>query len=321
MLSQSDYCMGWVCALSLEAAAASFMLDEVHPRLPQSSTDSNTYMLGRIGNHNIVILCLPNGIYGTTAATASVVQMRFTFPQIQSAVMVGIGGGVPTTEVDMRLGDVVVSQPTGTSGGVIQYDYGKTTAGGQFERVGVLNKPPSFFLTALAQLQVKYMTGSGQVSKEVAKLLAQNPSMKSIFSRPAASNDVLYRSDYDHIASNDTCALCDESQIIHRAPRSENEPVRVHYGLIASGNQVMKHGRTRDRLAKDLGILCFEMEAAGLMDQVPCLVIRGVCDYSDSHKNKDWQGYAALTAAVFAKELLSVVSERQNTEPQDTYGM
>ena len=56
----------------------------------------------------------------------------------------------------------------------------------------------------------------------------------------------------------------------------------------------MKHGRTRDRPAKEYGILYFEMEAAGLMDQLPCLVIRGVC-YCDSHKNKQWQGYAALT--------------------------
>lgn len=71
--------------------------------------------------------------------------------------------------------------------------------------------------------------------------------------------------------------------------------------------QVMKHGMTRDRLAEKHGILCFEMEAAGLMNLLPCLVIRGICNYSDSHKNKKWQGYAALTAAAYAKELLSVV--------------
>ena len=65
---------------------------------------------------------------------------------------------------------------------------------------------------------------------------------------------------------------------------------------------------SRDRLAKEHGMLCFEMEAAGLMNQLPCLVIRGICDYSDSHKNKLWQGYAALTAAAYAKRLLSVVS-------------
>ena len=69
----------------------------------------------------------------------------------------------------------------------------------------------------------------------------------------------------------------------------------------------MKHGQSRDKLARDLDILCFEMEAAGLMDNLPCLVIRGICDYSDSHKSKEWQDYAAGTAAAYGKELLSVV--------------
>lgn len=78
---------------------------------------------------------------------------------------------------------------------------------------------------------------------------------------------------------------------------------------MASGNQVMKHGKTRDQLAQELNVLCFEMEAAGLMDGFPCLVIRGICDYSDSHKNKRWQEYAAATAAAYAKELLSVIQQ------------
>jgi hypothetical protein len=69
----------------------------------------------------------------------------------------------------------------------------------------------------------------------------------------------------------------------------------------------MRHGATRERLRKELDVLCFEMEAAGLMDDFPCLVVRGICDYADSHKNKRWQGYAAATAAAYAKELLSVI--------------
>jgi nucleoside phosphorylase len=54
-------------------------------------------------------------------------------------------------------------------------------------------------------------------------------------------------------------------------------------------------------------VLCFEMEAAGLMNSFPCLVIRGICDYADSHKNKQWQPHAAGTAAAYAKEVLSVI--------------
>ena len=70
----------------------------------------------------------------------------------------------------------------------------------------------------------------------------------------------------------------------------------------------MRNGIDRDRISRELGgVLCFEMEAAGLMNTFPCLVIRGICDYSDSHKNKDWQAYAAATAAAYAKELLGEI--------------
>jgi len=86
--------------------------------------------------------------------------------------------------------------------------------------------------------------------------------------------------------------------------------VSLHFGTIASRNQVIKDGETRDRLSAELGgILCFEMEAAGLMNDFPCLVIRGICDYPDSHKNKIWQPYAA--AAARAKELLSAIPPHQ----------
>jgi len=99
-----------------------------------------------------------------------------------------------------------------------------------------------------------------------------------------------------------------------REPRSSEESA-IHYGLIASGDQVMRHGATRDRLRKELDVLCFEMEAAGLMDSFPCLVIRGICDYAESHKNKRWQSYAAAAAAAagYGKELLNIILSNQIT--------
>jgi hypothetical protein len=104
---------------------------------------------------------------------------------------------------------------------------------------------------------------------------------------------------------------------IQRVPRKNTEPL-VHYGLIASGNQVIKDSHIRDRLSRDLKAFCVEMEAAGLMNNFPCLIIRGICDYSDSHKNKEWQAYAAATAAAYAKELLSVIPEKHITENRAT---
>jgi nucleoside phosphorylase len=99
--------------------------------------------------------------------------------------------------------------------------------------------------------------------------------------------------------------MCDNGKVLRRS-RKPGKPV-VHYGTIASGNQVVKDPRVRDRLGQEFGALCVEMEVAGLMNDFPCIVIRGICDYADSHKNVAWQEYAALVAAAYAKELLSVI--------------
>ena len=73
----------------------------------------------------------------------------------------------------------------------------------------------------------------------------------------------------------------------------------------------MKHGTARDEIAKKEDVNCFEMEAAGLMDNFPCPVIRVICDYADSHKNKRWQPYAAATAAAVAKALLGYIDKQE----------
>src|SRR6202041_100799 len=99
---------------------------------------------------------------------------------------------------------------------------------------------------------------------------------------------------------------------IIRPERAEDEDnPAIHYGLIASANQVMTDALIRDTLAAEKDVLCFEMEAAGLMNHFPCLVIRGICDYSDSHKNKEWQGYAAMAAAAYTKDLLCRIVPQQ----------
>jgi nucleoside phosphorylase len=218
---------------------------------------------------------------------------------------VGIGGGVPSSDADIRLGDIVVSQPEGISGGVIQYDLGKALSGGQFKRTGMLNRPPKVLLTALATLQAIHFTEDSRVIEFVSNIEGNlAPHKAKQFTRPT-QEDCLFQAEYDHVAS-DSCMNCDRSKLFPRSLREHQEPV-VHYGLIGSANQVVKDGRQRDQLARDLGVYCLEMEAAGLMNDFPCLVIRGICDYADSHKNKEWQGYAAAVAAAYAKELLSVV--------------
>ncbi|KAL2818213.1 hypothetical protein BDW59DRAFT_165545 [Aspergillus cavernicola] len=147
-LSYQDYTVGWICALSIEMAAAKAMLDEVHADLPARRSDDNTYILGRIGSHNIVITCLPSGRYGAISAATVATRMLLTFQSIRFGLMVGIGGGVPIQ--DIRLGDVVIGNPTGHSGGVLQCDV-------DFERTSTLDKPPGVLLKALSRIQAHHI--------------------------------------------------------------------------------------------------------------------------------------------------------------------
>ena len=137
-LSLKDYTVGWISALPLEMAAATAVFDDDHSDLRTPLSDHNNYRLGRIEEHNVVLLCLPAGVTGKVATATAADQMRSTFKSIRFGLMVGIGGGVPSPEHDIRLGDVAVSQPTKTSGGgggVVQYDFGKATGDGQYARV------------------------------------------------------------------------------------------------------------------------------------------------------------------------------------------
>lgn len=284
-------------------AAAKGMLDKVHPNpTEQDPNDHNTYLLGEVCGHNVVVACLPAGVYGTTSAATVATHMLRTFTSIRFGLMVGIGGGIPSRYHDVRLGDIVVAQPTASNGGVIQSDRGKSLQEQDFQRTGTLNPPPQVLLAALSRLQAEHLTEDSRIPEFLADLPEK---MKERFRHPGALNDRLYVASYCHENNETNCHLHDSSFIVARVDRDNLEPA-IHYGTIASGNQVIKDATLRDQLGQKLGALCFEMEAAGLQD-FPSLVIRGICDYADSHKNKMWQFYAAAVAAAFAKELLSVI--------------
>ncbi|KAL2801822.1 nucleoside phosphorylase domain-containing protein [Aspergillus granulosus] len=270
-LNPDSYAIAWIAALPIERAAAEAMLDEEHADpagFTRHQTDANVYTWGRVGEHNIVIASLAAGVYGTTSAMTTASSLLASLPST-------------------RVGDVVVSQPAGTTGGVCQYDFNKAKPGNERERKGFLAPPPTVLLNALAKIQAIHE----RKDSEVPRLLKsrQNPG----YVHQDFDNDRLFKSSCDHV---------------QRDPRETTDP-DIHYGIIASGNTLVKDAAARDRFVADLGedCICFEMEAAGLMNQFPCLVIRGICDYPDSHKNDRWQRYAAATAAAYAKELLTYV--------------
>ena len=303
-----QYEVGWICALKEERAAADAVLDEKYENTQtQDPHDTNSYSFGRMANHNVVIASLPAGDFGVTSAATVAKEMIRSYKSIKIGLMVGIGGGVPNAKFDIRLGDVVISQPQDSFGGVVQYDRGKRNAGGKFERTGQLNKPPQLLLNALGTMQADIDRLDFDLGKYLYQNLQNQPRMFSKYGRPHERDD-LFRSDYEHLEKDRPCIKCSPEHLMSRQTRKSPRKVKFHYGTIASGSSLIKSGTERDRISQDLGgILCFEMEAAGLMDNFPCLVIRGICDYADSHKNDTWHKYAAMTAACYAKKLLSKI--------------
>jgi hypothetical protein len=162
---------------------------------------------------------------------------------------VGIGGGVPGRESDIRLLGFVVSKPTEQSGGVIQYDFRKTVQEGQFKLTGSLNRPPGVLLAALANLQPKHLIEDAQLSRFLSGISTRYPNIRTQFIHPGTQHDQLHEAEYDHQGDDATCVQRDEMRLAHRE-RCISEGQMIHYGLIASGNRVMRHGSARDRLRK-----------------------------------------------------------------------
>ncbi|KAF7516377.1 hypothetical protein G7054_g14183 [Neopestalotiopsis clavispora] len=269
------------------------MLETRHPNLPKPTNDPNTYTFGSIGGHNIVIACLPEGKIGTNPAAVVASHMEVGFHQ----------------KFDWEMWSGI---------------WVKQSKEESFD--GPLNNPPTSLRTALTKLKTDHELEGSKISQYLEELQIRYPRLAKKYLRSDSLQDVLFKASYGHIEKQDQdaseegengseddteedCQHCDKTQIVKRKPRD----MRVHYGLIASGNQVIKDASVRDQLSKDMDkkVLCVEMEAAGLMDNFPCIVIRGICDYADSHKTTAWQEHAAAVAAAFAEELLGYVQPQE----------
>lgn len=259
------------------------MLDEEHEPLAQKPTDHNIYKLGSINKHNLVVAGLPQA--GNCSAATVVTQMRMSFPNLRYGLLVGIGGGVPakTDSGMIRLGHVVVSKPTGVHSGAVQYDHGKAKDG-HFERTGAIAPPPPILLNAAQALAVQRERLDRDPVWEDAQRTQKNRRTTRRFRFPGLANDHLYHPNYIHQQPGQSCEECacaPEQRIERRIDEGDESFVVVHRGTIASGELVIKSAALRDCLAEQHGLLCFEMEAAGALSDFPCLVIRGISDYSN----------------------------------------
>ncbi|KAF2999955.1 hypothetical protein E8E14_003465 [Neopestalotiopsis sp. 37M] len=323
-----------ICALSWEADAVEVLCDKIYDihAYGKAPGDANIYNVVQMGRHKVVILYLP--AMGKSNAAASAMSCLHSFPNIRLALLTGICGGIPSpyTNAEILLGDVIVSDR------LVLYDFGRRFPEG-FTRKDTVSDNPRKPLPGIAAFLSKLKTRicSDRLSTRMAdhlRWLCTESQHGQWATYPGIFNDVAFEATYHHRHHNGECGECSASarsacaaargancaflgcdgqrtisRKRHQAtlyhPKNNRlvEPV-VHFGAYASGDIVMKSGEDRDEIGRREKVIAFEMEGAGVWDNVPTIIVKGVCDYADSHKNKDWQKYAATTAASCVKALL-----------------
>ncbi|KAJ5560391.1 hypothetical protein N7513_002790 [Penicillium frequentans] len=312
--------------------------------------DPNEYATGRMGDSNIVLVLLSG--MGKVSAAGSSASLRFSYPRLKLILLTGICGGVPhpKPKEELLLGDVVLSKGVRQYDLGRQYP-GEFVVKETVE--DSLGRAPKHIRNLLAICETNLSRGRLERAAAIHLQKIQNsPSHRwdrDQYQYPGAAEDKLFRSDYrhkHHISSQCLCAkshenyvsVCKESRELScedlgcdnkfLVPRRRLEVKRrlgqegrsqeaqapsIFVGRIGSGDTVVKSGEDRDRIAKSHGVIAFEMEGAGIWDELPCIVVKAVCDYADSHKNKIWQDFAAATAASVTKALLERYIRADNT--------
>ncbi|KAE9569561.1 hypothetical protein CGMCC3_g14333 [Colletotrichum fructicola] len=340
---REDFRIAVLCALPLEYNAATLAFDEFFDedgdKFGRARGDPNRYTTGRIGKYNVVMALLPG--MGTVSSASAMASFRSSYTELKLALLVGICGGVPSpgTEKEVLLGDVIMSKT------VVQYDFGRqnphrfTTKDTLSDSLGRPNKDIRSLLASLETERTfeRLERRTAEILTGIQQTAAQAGRKRTRYPYPGAAQDGLFSPTYEHRHRDDADCGCDDTWICDTAPDAsciELECDKTHLvlresleikkrleregntaaaqephiliGSVGSGNAVMRSGAHRDEIAQRYDLIAFEMEAAGAWDEVPCIVIKGVCDYADSHKNKKWQTFAAAAAASSMKALLEL---------------
>ncbi|RDW87049.1 uncharacterized protein DSM5745_03691 [Aspergillus mulundensis] len=309
-----DYTVGWICnsKKSLLAAAAmqqgSWLLTQTCPTGKQEG-----FMMGEIGEHKVAATIVQCHNQALTGAPKNVVrELLETFPNIRVLLVVGIASGMPDYESepvqDIRLADVVVGAPSKHVDGDVRVYY-EGFSGFRLKRT--LDNVPTALRAALDKLQVSNEPSASRVSP----LLKQDLDCHHMVTqhgcdRPDPSTDQLFRSSYQHADESKPCTSCNATQAIPRDRwKRDYDAPAIHYGTIVSSTFRMRN--IRDKIKTTLGGICYDREAESFFCNYPMLVIRGIADYGDTHKNEEWEGYAAFTAAYYAKFLIYTTSAQE----------
>ncbi|KAK2601556.1 hypothetical protein QQS21_004874 [Conoideocrella luteorostrata] len=345
--TRNDFEIAIICALALESNAVSYVFDELWDDHTHTITrDPNFYIHGRIGKHNVVLALLP-GI-GKIHAAAGAAALKANYRNIRLALLTGICGAVPRsgrTGSEIFLGDIVIGDS------IIQFDFGRKYPDrfrpkkSGADNLGSQSRSLRSVFRALEMDQLRqrleHMT-SRYLQELKEDYIKKNQSHHCRrYEYPGGRQDHLFEAQYRHrhrgtktcCDDTHTCDMalqaschdvgCDEAVLVSRefpdkkrrlqqdVTSNVKHPV-IHIGAIASGDIVMRSGEDRDEIAQTEGIIAFEMEGAGIKAEIPCLIVKGVSDYADSHKEKMWQDFAAAAAAAAAKALLDILACSQH---------
>ena len=334
--SRDDFAIAIICALpeardTVEALMTRDFKDEGHSygKVPG---DDNSYTVGEIGGKPVVLIAPRN--MGTTNTRDLARGLRISFPTISYAFVVGIAGGAPFLygkngwkESDIHLGDVIVSTQ------VIEYDFGREHENGFRRRTdveSVLPRAPAEVTNFVNQfVRGKSMAFRRVLRKTMADLAfcdGFETGEDGYHEHPGPGTDDVYGMGYRHkhrdlkkCAKCSQCTewyhgVCEEAlaascQELGCEPHHSNEVrnTKIHFGRYASGNALMKSGHRRDLLIQEDNVIGFEMEGAGAWEVFGTIVVKGVVDYADSHKNKKWRGYSTARAALCAAAMIEEI--------------
>ena len=347
-LTHRNYSVEWICALNKKLVAAIIMLDKKHPDFSISTNDQNIYIFGFIGNHNIAIACFFQGDIDTNSAATVAIRMTSIFSLIRFWLMIDIVDGMSSK---IKLDDIVISISLYDHSEILQWNLGIAQSKKCFRRIEILNKTSNVLRTAVTKLKTQHVIHESEVgiTSILENVQAKRPRLSAKYLRFDHLQNVLFRANYEHVNQkfqkrdeeksiddneknddeNDVidCRYCDQTKMIKRKFRKTK--IKIHYGLIASRNAMIKNARKRKKINQQRFegfALCFEMEAAGIANNHFCIIIRKICDeiffkhhllflcwsgladYSDLHKNYVWQEFAAIVAAVYAREFLRMIA-------------
>nr|RBQ96346.1 hypothetical protein FVER53263_08374 [Fusarium verticillioides] len=330
---RDEFRIAIMCALPCEADAVMLLFDEFWDEISapyeRLETDRNTYITGRIGQHKIVLVTLPHP--GGASAARGSAYLTLSYRNLKLALLVGTCGGMPRIgNIDAHLGDVVIGKD------VTQHDFGAHYPSGFIindAAENMIRRASKELRILLANLHMEFMRNRLKKAAKGHLKDLQEAALKAEreanYQYPGTKEDRLFPPDYRH-EHKESCSSCkhnphdfckatyrtscietgcDFSKLIprhnrHDLPKGAEFTPEIFLGRFGSASMPVRDGVDRDELAEKYSLDAFDMEGAGIWDELPTLIIKGISGYADSHSNKAWRDFASATAASVARAIL-----------------